>query len=75
MTLSIVTGIEMVSVFTYIIVSLSSLRIQGIVRVISLPVSLVVMLISWVIIFGYSFRIYYMLKKSRKVFFFQFKVS
>jgi len=42
MTLSIVTGIEMVSVFTYIIVSLSSLRIQGIVRVISLPVSLVV---------------------------------
>src|SRR3989338_11137254 len=40
-----------------------------------MPISLILLIISWSIILTYSLKIYFMLKKKRKINFFQFKFT
>ena len=61
-------------IFACLITAFIPLVAQGYIRVMSMPVALVVLIVAWIIILGYSLKIYFMLKKNRKVFFFQFKV-
>ncbi|KAG2386377.1 hypothetical protein C9374_002823 [Naegleria lovaniensis] len=81
--ISIVGLVTVTIVFTSLFVVLSatfistaaSKSIQGYVRIGTIPISFVVLLASWTVLFGYSCKIYLLIRKNRKVNFLKFKFT
>ncbi|KAG2383569.1 hypothetical protein C9374_004240 [Naegleria lovaniensis] len=64
---SILLAIMVLVIIVILITAFSALNVTQTVRIVSLPIALVALVISWAIILSYSFKIFFMIRKQRKI--------